>query len=299
MLRKFLALSRSAHGLLDVAMPGFVALLWLGHFPTWQVLVVALITAAAGYTAVYALNDVLGVKVDQEKFSGAGINPGYSVEASELRYPIAQGKLSLKSGMVWFAVWFAVALLGAWWLNPFLLIVVLAAPLLEAVYCRLFKVTYWRVLVSGLVKSLGPIAAVLVVVPQPRLDWLALMVAWLVCWEIGGQNIPADWNDVEEDRRVGARTIPLVFGPKVAGVWVVLALLATVALSLLLPVMSPLTLDWPYLLASLSAGVGLLLLPGIALLRSHEGRRAARLFDRASVYPLAQLAIITVFVLLH
>lgn len=296
-MQKFLALSRSTHGVLDIAMPGFAALLWLGHFPDWQVLLLALITAVAGYTALYALNDLIGVQTDREKFAGAGINPGYSVEASELRYPIAQGRLSVRGGTVWFAFWYVIALIGAWLLNPWIILIVLAAPLLETAYCLLLKVTYWRVLVSGVVKSLGPVAAVLAVVPQPSLPWLALMVAWLIAWEIGGQNIPADWNDVEEDRRVGARTIPVVFGPRVAGTVVIVALLATVSLSLFLPVMSALPLGLPYQIATFAAGFFLLLLPGIRLFRSHEGRGAAKLFDRASLYPVVQLAIITVFVL--
>ena len=71
------------------------------------------------------LNDLIGVKVDREKFAGGGPKPGYAVEASALRYPIAQGKLSLGKGIAWFALWYLVALLGAWWLNPFLVAVVL------------------------------------------------------------------------------------------------------------------------------------------------------------------------------
>src|SRR3546814_12853855 len=56
-MRRFLALSRSLHGVLDIAMPGFVALLWLGRFPDWRVLAICLGPALAGYTATYALND--------------------------------------------------------------------------------------------------------------------------------------------------------------------------------------------------------------------------------------------------
>ena len=298
-MRKFLALSRSTHGVLDIAMAGFAALLWLGHFPEWKVLLVALITAGAGYTAIYALNDLLGVKVDREKFAGQGINPGYSVEASALRYPIAQGKLSLRSGIVWFACWYAVALVGAYWLNPLLVLVVLAAPVLEAGYCMLLKVTYWRVVVSGLVKSLGPVAAVLTVVQRPDPLLLALMVAWLMVWEIGGQNVPADWNDVEEDKRVGAKTIPVTFGPRVSGTVMLLAIIATLVLSYWLPAMSPLQLGMPYQIANLAIGVLLLLVPGVRLFRTLDGRLAARLFDRASFYPVAQLVLITVFVLLN
>ena len=297
-MRTYLALSRSTHGVIDIAMPGFAALLWLGRFPAWDVLIVALITALAGYTAIYALNDLVGVKVDREKFAESGPNEGYGVEASDLRYPIARGKLGFGKGLAWFTLWYLIALAGAWWLNPWLLVIVIAAPILETVYCLLFKVTWWRVLVSGVVKSLGAIAAVLVVVPEPPLPMLGLMVAWLMAWEIGGQNVPADWNDVEEDRRVGARTIPLVFGPRVAGTAVLIALIATVGLSFGLAIMSPLALGWPWHLGVLVIGVFLLLLPGFQLFRSHQGRRAARLFDRASLYPLALLALVTVFVLL-
>src|SRR5690625_6851033 len=79
-MRRFLALSRTSHGLLDVAMPGFAALLWLGHFPALPVLTVALVTAVAGYTAIYALNDLVGVRVDREKFSQAGPTPATPAE---------------------------------------------------------------------------------------------------------------------------------------------------------------------------------------------------------------------------
>jgi 4-hydroxybenzoate polyprenyltransferase len=296
-MKRFLALSRSKHGIVDAAMPGFVALLWLGHFPPGRVLVLSLMTAVAGYTAIYALNDLIGVEADRQKFAGAGINQGYSLEASAMRHPLAQNILSMRSGVTWFVFWYALTLLGAYLLNPALLVIVIAAAALEAIYCLLLKVTCWRTLVGGLVKAAGPIAAVFVVTPKPPLSLLLLLLAWLMCWEIGGQNIPADWNDVEEDGRVGAKTIPLTFGPRVTGALVIVSLTLAVVLSLFLPRMSPLALGMPYLVASAMTGIFLLLLPGVRLFRSHDGHAAARLFDRAGHYPLVQLAIVTVFVL--
>lgn len=295
-MKRFFALSRTTHGVLDIAMPSFVALLWLGDVPGWQVLLLSLLTAFAGYTAIYALNDLVGMTVDQARFAGAGINPGYSVEASDMRYPLAQNLVSLRGGVTWFGFWYALALVGAYLLNPAIVFIVVAAAVLETVYCVLLKVTWWRTLASGLVKSCGPIAAVFVVDPNPAPQLLLLLLAWLVFWEIGGQNIPADWNDIEEDRRVGAKTIPLTFGPLIAGRMVVVTLALTVIASLFLPLISPLALGLPYLAASAAAGVFFLLLPGIQLFRSGESRLAARLFDRASYYPLAQLVIIAVFV---
>ena len=297
-MRRFLALSRSLHGVLDIAMPGFVALLWLGHFPSWPVLALCLATALAGYTAIYALNDLIGVKDDKEKVAG-GITPGYAVEASAMRYPLAQNLISMKGALAWFGFWFALAVLGTWLLNPMILLIVFAAAALEVVYVKLLKVTWWRTVISGLVKSAGPIAAVFAVVPAPSWSGLLGLLIWLMLWEIGGQNIPADWNDIEEDRRIGARTIPLVFGLRTASMLVAISLSLTVLASALLPRLSPMADGWPFQLAILAAGAGLLLPPAIGLVRTLDGRQAARLFDRASLYPLALLAIITVFVLIR
>ncbi|UJJ57016.1 UbiA prenyltransferase family protein [Rhodanobacter denitrificans] len=297
-MRRFLALSRSVHGVLDIAMPGFVALLWLGHFPSWQVLALCLATALAGYTAIYALNDLIGVKDDQEKVAG-GITPGYAVEASAMRYPLAQNLISMKGALAWFGCWFALAVLGTWLLNPKILLIVFAAAALEVLYVKLLKVTWWRTVVSGLVKSAGPVAAVFAVIPAPSWSGLLGMLVWLMLWEIGGQNIPADWNDIEEDRRIGARTIPLVLGLRTASALVAISLGLTVLASALLPRLSPVAGGWPFQLAILAAGAGLLLPPAIRLARTLDGRQAARLFDRASLYPLALLAIVTVFVLIR
>ena len=296
-MKRFFALSRTTHGVLDIATPGFCALLCLGNFPPWQVILQSLFTAFAAYTAIYALNDLVGIAVDREKFVG-GINAGYSVEASDLRYPLAQNVLSYRDGWLWFGGWFALALIGSYLLNPAILIILVAAALLEVVYCLLFKVTYLRTLVSGLVKSCGPIAAVFVVNPNPSPYLLILIFAWVFFWEIGGQNVPADWNDTVEDKRVNAKTIPLHFGAKRAGLIIVIALGLTVIIGMFLPTVSPLHLGWPYLLASAVVGFVLLLKPGYQLYKLQEGCRAGTLFDNASYYPLAQLAIIFIFVII-
>lgn len=296
-MKKFFALSRTTHGVLDLAGPGFVALLWLGKFPEFGTILLSIFTAFAAYTAIYALNDLIGIAVDKEKFSG-GINAGYSVEASDMRYPLAQNVLSYRSGWLWFTGWFAAALVGSYFLNPAIDIILIAAAILEVIYVLLLKVTYLRTFVSGLVKSSGPIAAIFVVDASPSPSLILLILAWVFFWEIGGQNVPADWNDTVEDRRVHAKTIPLQFGTKMAGLIVVVTLLLTIVVSMFLPIASPLTLGWPYLLATAAAGAYLLLRPALQLAKIQEGRQAAALFDSASYYPMAQLAIITLFVIL-
>jgi 4-hydroxybenzoate polyprenyltransferase len=297
-MKRFFALSRTTHGVLDLATPGFVALLWLGEFPPFWTIVLSLFTAFAAYTAIYALNDLVGVMVDKEKFAG-GINAGYSVEASDLRYPLAQNILPYRSGVVWFAGWFAAALIGCYILNPFIVVILVTAAILEVIYCLLLKITYFRTFVSGLVKSSGPIAAIYVVDPNPDPARVLLILAWVFVWEIGGQNIPADWNDTAEDKRVNAKTIPLQLGTHIAGIIVLLTLGLTVLLSLFLPQVSPLRLGWAFPLLSGIAGLFLLLKPGYELFKKqNEGRMAAKLFDSASYYPMAQLTLITAFVVL-
>jgi 4-hydroxybenzoate polyprenyltransferase len=78
-----------------------------------------------------------------------------------------------------------------------------------------------------------------------------------------------------------------------------LTLTLAVTTSLFLPLMSPSALGLPYLILSALVGVVLLLWPAYRLHRSGTSRQAARLFDHASYYPLAQLILIALFVLLR
>ncbi|MCC6300506.1 MAG: UbiA family prenyltransferase [Anaerolineales bacterium] len=291
-MNRFFALSRTSHGILDLATPAFCALLWLGGFPHWTVILLSIFTAFAGYTAIYALNDIVGMTMDREKFSKSALNAGYSVEASELRYPIARDILSFKKGLLWMAGWFILALIGSYFLNPTIVFIFIAAAILEIIYCLLLKVTYLRTFVSGLVKASGPIAAVFVVDANPSVPSLALLFVWLFFWEIGGQNIPADWNDTAEDKAVNAQTIPIYFGADKAGAIVVLTLAITVLTSAFLPTISPSRLGIPFIALSLIVGYLFLLKPGLQLNKNKDGRDAARLFDKASYYPVAQFGLI-------
>lgn len=296
-MNRFFALSRTSHGILDLATPAFCALLWLGGFPELKIILLSIFTAFAAYTAIYALNDLVGMAMDREKFSSNEMNAGYSVEASELRYPLARNILSFRSGLLWMMFWLILAGIGSYLLNPTIVIILIAAAILEVVYCLLLKVTYLRTFVSGLVKASGPIAAVFVVDATPSASSLLLLFVWLFFWEIGGQNVPADWNDTVEDKRVNAKTIPIRFGADKAGLIVISSLTITVITSVLLPTISPASLGLPYILVSLVIGFIFLLQPAFQLNKNKDGRYAARLFDKASYYPVAQFALISIFLI--
>jgi 4-hydroxybenzoate polyprenyltransferase len=292
-LKFFFALSRTPHALIDMATPAAAALLSLGHAPPLSVTVIGIITMFAGYTAVYALNDVVDLKADKEKvrIGGCGDQECY-LDGAMIRHPMAKGALSLSSGLAWTIGWAAVALVGAYWLNPVCLYIFLAGCILESIYCLLWRVTPLRTLVNGVVKALGALAAVYAVQPEPSYLFLAVLFGWIFFWEIGGQNIPCDWTDIEEDRYFKAKTIPVRLGTHRAGLISVSTLVFTMFLQFTLLWVSPLSWHALVLLAALAVNSFLLLWPALQLFESRQRNSAMDLFNKASYYPLATLILV-------
>ncbi len=286
-IKPFLALSRTTHGFLDMSTPLLCALLALGAVPSYTVIILGLITAFSGYTAIYALNDIVSYREDREKMSAEDNHQAYAVEAGELRHPIAQGVLSLKAGVTWCVFWLSLALIAGYFLNPIVPVILLAGGILEVVYCRLFTVSSLRIFVSGLVKACGPVAAVFAVTPSPDPLFVGAILLWIMLFEIGGQNIPADWNDVEEDKRLNAKTIPVQFGPNYASWIILLATSAAVIVSFVPLMLSSIGFSVSFLVLNACLGGYLLLRPAYSLFRTKESRYATSLFNYASYYPLA------------
>jgi 4-hydroxybenzoate polyprenyltransferase len=289
----FLALSRTTHGLLDLATPALSALLWLGAFPSPWIVAVGLLTAFSGYTAVYALNDLVDYRTDLERVrTGLLKDAGDYLDTVFVRHPLAQGALSFRKGLVWAAFWAVLALIGASMLGPVCVVLFLGGVILEAIYCLMLKVSHLRVLVSGLVKTLGGIAAVFAVDPTPSPLFLLLLFLWLFFWEIGGQNLPADWHDREDDSELGYRTIPARCGIRTTSALILLSLLIAVGLGTYL--MSSATGQFSIFCAGGSLLVGLFLLahPAYQACRSEASSDVDALFAKASLYPLALLALL-------
>ncbi len=294
-LKLFWALSRTAHGLLDMATPALGALLWLGRFPSFDVVVLGLIATFSGYTAVYALNDVIDYRVDKEKIRLCGnLNMECDLDATMVRHPMAQGYLSFLDGLMWTVAWSAVAIISAYHLNPVCIVIFMAGCALETVYCLLLKVSHLRALVSGGVKTAGAIAGVFAVDPNPSPVFLIMLFLWLFLWEIGGQNVPNDWTDVEEDRRLHARTIPVRLGPGKTSVIILGSLMMTVMLSLVVFYFSPISFEFPFRVAVAATGLCLFVLPASLLYKTKGPHYAMALFNMASYYPLALLIIVIV-----
>ena len=292
-LKLFFALSRTPHGLLDMCTPAFGALLWLGHFPPLPVIVLGIITTFAGYTAVYTLNDVIDYRTDRQKAAMGGFCETESyLDGVLVRHPMAQGLLSLKQGIVWALGWALVALMGAYILNPVCVLIFLAACALETVYCLLWRVSPFRTVVSGAVKTSGAVAAVFAVDPRPSGWYLFILFLLLFFWEIGAQNIPADWTDIEEDRRLNAQTIPVRLGVRQASIIVVTTVILSLIMNAVIFYYSHRSYAIVFAVISLAVGCYLMLLPAVDLYQSHKRSHAMALFNRASYYPAALLGIV-------
>ena len=297
-LKLFLALSRTPHGLLDMATPAFGALLWLGNFPPLKIILLGVITVFAGYTAVYALNDVIDYRIDKEKAQIGSLREADNyLDAVLPRHPMAQSLLTFREGLTWALGWSLIAVIGAYFLNPICVLIFLTGCILETIYCLMLRISPFRTIISGGVKTSGAIAAVFAVDPNPSLYYVVTLFLWLFFWEIGGQNIPADWADIEEDRQLNAQTIPVRLGTQRAASILLLCIILALILNMVLYYFSPGENVLPYVIASLIVGIYLLLLPAFRIYKTKEHPHAMALFNKASYYPVAVLGVVVIKIL--
>jgi 4-hydroxybenzoate polyprenyltransferase len=300
-LKLFWALSRTPHGLLDMCTAALASLLWLGHFPSFKIIGLGLITVFAGYTAIYALNDVVGYRSDKRKLQQGnlrGFDDCEDLDARLVRHPMARGFLSFKAGLLWSMAWAVLALIGAYLLNPVCVLIFICGSILETIYCLMWNISPSRTLISGVVKTAGPIAAVFAVDPNPSMPYLMVLFLLMFFWEIGGQNVPNDWSDIEEDTRFQAQTVPIRLGLEQANVIIFGSIILTIILSGILLVLSNVAFGFPFILAFAFVGLYFLLLPTIKLFRNEESSYAMILFNKASYYPLALLVVVVIKLLI-
>jgi 4-hydroxybenzoate polyprenyltransferase len=301
-LKQFFGLSRMTHSVLDVAHPavgGALAAAFLGGAPPARTIIIGLVAGFAGYTAVFALNDVIDVKVDREKMAKyRSDRAAFDLDSMGQRHPLAQDSLSYRAGVAWVAFWGLLSLVLAFLLRPTCAAFLLGALILETAYCKLLRVTHWKGLLSGLMVGVGGLAGAWAVTPSPPLGMVIVFFAWAFAWEIGGRNIPNDWSDLEEDRHLGIKTVPVRYGRKAAS-WISFAFVcAVVILSLLFPLVTPLPLALFYLVGAATAGILLLLVPLSRWLRRQTAEEALRFFNMACFYPLAVFAWLALSVLI-
>lgn len=275
-------LSRGRQALLSIAQPGLAAVLAAGGLPGLRTTVIGLVAAAAGFLAVFSLNDVLDRHADAAALrAGKAMSAAYDLDAAFVRHPLAAGQVSLRVALLWVVSLSVVAALGAALLNPLCLVFFLGAAILEGVYCALRAVTWAKTIVSGVMVGVGGLAGWVAVAPLAR---PALGVfAFLALWEIGGRNLANDLADLAPDTAVRLRTVATTFGPPAAARANLITALAALGA---VPVLGLGSLS---LGLSLAAGVGLMAYPAVRLWREPTSERAGWYFNRASLYPPAVL----------
>ncbi len=297
-VRKFFGLSRMTHSVLDIAHPAMGALLVFGGFPNASTVVIGLIAAFAGFTAVFALNDVMDCSVDCEKMAKlTGKKECFDIDSVGYRHPIAQGALTFNAALGWVMIWGLLSLSLAFVLRPLCAALMVTALLLEIGYCRLLRVTHWKAILSGSMVAVGGLAGVYAVAGAPPAGFIALFFAWAFAWEVGCRNIPNDWSDLEEDVAMKIRTFPVRYGRR-ASTWVSFGLLLiTVAASLAFPLVVPMRHALVYAAGALAAGAILLIAPALRWVRDQKMTSAMYLFNRACFYPLAVCGVVAVLVI--
>jgi len=149
------------------------------------------------------------------------------------------------------------------------------------------------------VKTCGPIAGVFAVDRDPSFSFLVLLFLWLFFWEIGGQNIPNDWAEIEEDQKFKARTMLVQYGSAAASTIVLGTLVLAVGLNLWVLGVSAQGPPLLYSTVSFVIGFMLLLLPAYRLYKTRERQEALTLFGKASYYPLACLILVSIRILIE
>ena len=96
-IKQFFRLSRMTHSVLDVAHPavgGALAAVLLGGPPSPRTIILGLIAGFAGYSSVFALNDIIDVKVDREKMEKYRSDRAtFDLDSMGQRHPLAQPQL--------------------------------------------------------------------------------------------------------------------------------------------------------------------------------------------------------------
>jgi 4-hydroxybenzoate polyprenyltransferase len=297
--KAFLALSRTTHGVMDMATPALAALLCLGALPSPRIVSLGIITAFAGYTAVYALNDVVDYKRDKQRTGVSSASDSDYLDSVFVRHPIAQGVISYGSAFSWMLFWALIALAGAYLLNPISALIFLLGIALETAYCLMLQVSHFRILVSGVVKTLGAMAAVFAVQPSIQSPlFVCALFAWLFMWEVGGQNVPADWHDMEEDRALGFRTVPVMLGPAKGRILILTSIILALLLGIAVFLLATGHASPAATAAAFLVGIYLLLMPAFRLYTSGSSSHVTDLFNKASHYPLALFAVVALDILI-
>jgi len=296
-VRALLGMSRAIVAVFVVAHAGLAAIFATGHIPDIRTIVIGIFACLFGTGALIGLNDLLDVSLDRRRMASVGEAAELDLGSLFIHHPVAKGVISMTTGVIWVCCLSILSLSLISMLKSGLWPIYLLVAVCVALYSIVGRYTYFKFIFVALAVTLGALSGWLVVAPAPlNAATFLLFGAWTYLWEIGGRNIPNDFNDVDEDAALGVKTIPVVLGKARAGRIVFWALLASFLVSLPLMVMTgmpPLFIGGAVLIS-----LYLLLIPGFALMRDPRPQISRKLYNKSAIFPLVLLLLLMVNLLL-
>ncbi|MEK6953722.1 MAG: UbiA prenyltransferase family protein [Candidatus Micrarchaeota archaeon] len=288
-LKALFASSRPIQSTLSISQPLFGAFLAVGAVPSPELMILLVIGSAAGLYAVFSINDLLDYNLDRQMVARRK-QVGFDLDSVLARHPLTAGLVTTNEQIAWIIAMGIIAIIILLSLSTTALALFFLAILLEALYCRLALVTEYKFAFAGAVVAVGVMIGWFAAGGGFAAIPLLLLSGLFFAWEVGGRNIPNDLSDVEQDKLLGVRTLPSVYGEKTSSLLIALfgfaVLIANIALGVLL------SLGMPYLVLSTLAGIAFLILPALFLMANPLPKEALKYFNKASIYPFFLLALL-------
>lgn len=289
LIRAYLGMSRALVAVFVVGHAGLAAVLALERLPDIRTIIIGILACFFGTCSLISLNDLLDVELDKKRLSET--REDLDLGSLFIHHPVAKGLISFKAGVTWVVLTAMASLYFMYLLSYQLWFIFFAIAVCVYLYCRLSQLTYWKFLAVATAVTLGAIAGWLAVAwTEKKTVTFVLFIVWTFLWEIGGRNIPNDFNDLEEDKQLKVKTIPVVFGPKRAAQIIFTVLILTYLTSIFLL----LSTNLPLLFSGITFILGfyLLLIPAYRLLKNPTPKMSVKLYNRSALYPIAMLLIL-------
>lgn len=285
-LRALLGFSRIMISSFALAQAALASVLALKGLPSVKVILLGSIACLSGSYALTATNDLFDYKIDKERLKHLRTVEGFDVGQIFIRQPLARGVICFHTAIIWILSLSTISLIFAYLIKPSLVLVSLIIGLLVVTYSVMSRLSILKLIVVATLVSLGAAAGWLAVSNQSFL--LLIFVLWMFFWEIGGRNIPNDFTDIEEDRELELKTIPVEYGRKKASKICFSCLLVSFGISIAVAILADISQF--FVVAVCLLGITMLLIPGYRLLRKPEPQVSLRLFNFACFYPFAVLS---------
>lgn len=284
-LRALLGFSRVMISSFALAQAALASVLALRGLPSVKIILLGSIACLSGSYALTATNDLFDYQIDRERLKNLRTVEGFDIGQIFIRQPLARGVICFRTGVIWILSLSTISLIFGYLIKPSLVLVSLIIGLLVVTYSAMSRLSILKLVIVGVLVSLGAAAGWLAVSNQSFL--LLIFVLWMFFWEIGGRNIPNDFADIEEDKHLKLKTIPVEYGKKKASKICFSCLLVSFTISIVVAILAD--VSHFFVIAVSLIGILMLIFPGYRLLRKPEPQVSLQLFNFACFYPFAIL----------